>query len=67
MLSHTMRSYRILGWAAIILGSMSLASGEQTKPSSPLQTTTEIAGVDQRVQSEQNKVPVRQLYEEMFS
>jgi len=67
MLSHTMRSYRILGWAAIILGSMSLASGEQTKPSRPLQTTTEIAGVDQRVQSEQNKVPVRQLYEEMFT
>ena len=67
MLSHTMRSYRILCWAAVISGSMSLASGEQTKPSSPLQTTTEIAGVDQRVQSEQNKVPVRQLYEEMFT
>ena len=67
MLSHTMRSYRILCWAAVISGSMSLASGEQTKPTSPLQIANETAGVDQRVQAEQNKVPVRQLYEEMFT
>src|SRR5215469_3644845 len=59
--------YRVFCWMAIILGSLSLASGEQTKPPSLLQTNNELAGLDQRVQAEQNKVPVRQLYEEMFS
>jgi predicted ester cyclase len=52
---------------AIILGSISLASGEQTKSSSQLPTNIETAEVDQKVQAEQNKVPVRQLYEEMFT
>ena len=61
-----MLSYRVLCWMAIILGSLSLASGEQTRPPRPSQTSI-ATGVDQRIQAEQNKVPVRQLYEEMFS
>jgi len=52
---------------AVILGSLSLASGEQTRPPRPSQTSIDTTGVDQRIQAEQNKVPVRQLYEEMFS
>ena len=67
MLNYAMRSYKILCWLAIVVCSMSLASGEQTRPSSQLQTNIEAAEVDQKVQAAQNQVPVRQLYEEMFT
>jgi predicted ester cyclase len=67
-----MLSYRGFCWTAIILSSLSLASGEQTKPPSQLpinEGTSRIEAneVDQQVQAERNKVPVRQLYEEMFT
>jgi len=67
MQNYTMRSYKILCWTGIILSSLSLAAGEQTKLQSQLPTSIEAAEVDQRVQAAQNQVPVRQLYEEMFT
>jgi len=67
MQNYTMRSYQIFCWTAIILSSLSLAAGEQTKPQSQLPANIETAEVDQKVQAAQNQVPVRQLYEEMFT
>jgi predicted ester cyclase len=57
-----MRYYRLLCLMAIVC-SASLTSGEQKKPPSQQQPPAKLSPQ----QAEQNKVPVRQLYEEMFS
>jgi len=55
MQNYTMRSYQIFCWTAIILSSLSLAAGEQTKPQSQLPANIETAEVDQKVQAAQNQ------------
>jgi predicted ester cyclase len=61
-----MRGYRALLLMALILGGMTFICGEQKKPS----TAPNVIPEPQRnpaAQAEKNKVPVRQLYEEMFT
>jgi predicted ester cyclase len=58
---------RIFCWAAIICSALTIASGEQTKPARFGLIDMEAVSVDPQIQAERNKVPVRQLYEEMFT
>ena len=61
-----MLSHRVFCWAAIICGSLSLASGEPTKPPQT-QANELVLEFSPEVQVERNKVPVRQLYEDLFT
>ena len=63
-----MRAHRVFCWAAIICGALTVKSGESIKSWSgeeqPGATATELSP---EVQAERNKVPVRQLYQELFT
>src|SRR5260370_6459389 len=65
-----MRDYRMFCVALIVCAGLTLSSGEQKKPANQPQNTAHVPQANPRASSagaEQNKVPVRQLYEEMFS
>jgi predicted ester cyclase len=62
-----MLKFRMFCWVAIICGALSLASGEQTKTTSQRQTPAPVLEINSEMQVERNKVPVRQLYEDMFT
>jgi len=63
-----MRAHRVFCWAAIICGALTVTSGESIKSWSgeeqPGATAPELSP---EVQAERNKVPVRQLYQELFT
>jgi len=62
-----MLNYRVFCWVVIVTSSLSLASGEQRKHATLTQAPPPIAEAGSEVQPERNKIPVRQLYEDMFT
>ncbi|SRR5258708_21401439 len=61
-----MRDYKTVCLVLIICGGLTLIYAEQRKPNKPTQQP-QTQQPQARVSPEQNKVPVRQLYEEMFT
>ena len=61
-----MRDYKRLSLVLIICGGLTLVHAEQRKPNKPTQQP-QTQQPQARVSPEQNRVPVRQLYEEMFT
>jgi predicted ester cyclase len=54
-------------WVAIICSSLGIASGEETKPLSTRQTLVPVLELSPELQAEQSKVPVRQLFDDLFT
>src|SRR5262249_48145004 len=65
-----MRYLKTLGLMAIVGGGLTLIAIAQKKPQAPIQPIqpgAQVQGRQPQAASERNKVPVRQLFEEMFS
>src|SRR5215469_1101227 len=62
-----MVGHRVFCWAAIICGALTVTSGEPIKSWSDAQPSAPATELSPQVQAERNKVPVRQLYQELFT
>jgi predicted ester cyclase len=64
-----MRKYRVVSLMAafMILGGLTLIFAEQRKPSNTAPNPIQEPKINPRMEAELNKVPVRALYEEMFT
>lgn len=62
-----MAGYRALCWTVIICGALTVTSGQPIKSWGKEESLAPVTELSPEMQAERNKVPVRQLYEDMFT
>jgi predicted ester cyclase len=62
-----MAGYRALCWTVIICGALTVTSGQPIKSWGEEESLAPVTELSPEMQAERNRVPVRQLYEDMFT